>query len=235
METLSSQPQKRSQGRAPRAFTLIELLVVIAIVAILAALLFPVFTRAKMAVQRSACLSNLRQLAGAAHLYANQWNDRYPLAKVGYWPWGHFKPETNRPPMGPRALEPYLKSIDALFCPSQIRYKPHTDWGPGTEYYCGYAYWANYFGYGLDRQHVAVRAGEYPGSLIFADIIVTKPKPANGLGLPSPLNNHMPNDNQGGHLLYNDGHVKWKWMSEMKVFYTSPYIPGGPPQLTFYW
>ncbi len=60
------------------AFTLIELLVVIAIIAILAAILFPVFAQAKTSAQRSACLSNLRQIAFANELYVMDNEDRMP-------------------------------------------------------------------------------------------------------------------------------------------------------------
>jgi prepilin-type N-terminal cleavage/methylation domain-containing protein/prepilin-type processing-associated H-X9-DG protein len=63
---------KRHVGRA---FTLIELLVVIAIIAILAAILFPVFARAKEAAKSSVCLSNNKQLATAVQLYINDNND----------------------------------------------------------------------------------------------------------------------------------------------------------------
>jgi len=63
-----------------RAFTLIELLVVIAIIAILAAILFPVFAQAKLAAKAAADLSNTKQLSLAVLQYANDYDDNFPLA-----------------------------------------------------------------------------------------------------------------------------------------------------------
>lgn len=107
-----------------KAFTLIELLVVIAIIAILAAILFPVFTRAKEAAKKSACTSNLKQVGLAWELYLGDNDDRMPdrrdlktLAEGGYMPW------TGWPPSDPRAgwLQPLMKGYSAkavLACPS---------------------------------------------------------------------------------------------------------------------
>ena len=74
--------QRRALGR--RAFTLIELLVVIAIVALLAAILFPVFSRARENARRTACLSNQKQLGLAFAQYAQDHDECFPMA-YNYW------------------------------------------------------------------------------------------------------------------------------------------------------
>jgi prepilin-type N-terminal cleavage/methylation domain-containing protein len=90
-----------------RAFTLIELLVVIAIIAILAAILFPVFSQAKLAAKKSGSLSQMRQLGISVMMYAADFDD-------------HFVPASNRPvtwPVDPptiwtEALQSYVKNKD---------------------------------------------------------------------------------------------------------------------------
>src|ERR1700748_3868491 len=65
--------------RTAKAFTLIELLVVIAIIAILAAILFPVFAQAKAAAKKTAALSNYNQLGKGTILYTNDFDATYPV------------------------------------------------------------------------------------------------------------------------------------------------------------
>lgn len=70
--------QSRSRGQF-RGFTLIELLVVIAIIAILAAILFPVFARARESGKQATCISNLKQIGTGITLYEQDQDDRFPL------------------------------------------------------------------------------------------------------------------------------------------------------------
>src|SRR5579872_5783262 len=76
----SQKPQEIASMR--KAFTLIELLVVIAIIAILAAILFPVFAQAKAAAKKTVALSNAKQQALAAIMYAGDVDDSAPLSAV---------------------------------------------------------------------------------------------------------------------------------------------------------
>jgi prepilin-type N-terminal cleavage/methylation domain-containing protein/prepilin-type processing-associated H-X9-DG protein len=90
----------------PRGFTLIELLVVIAIIAILAAILFPVFAQAREKARSTACLSNLKQMANAISMYVID-NELYPVYS---YPTGNTRWHT--------ILQPYVKNEGIFVCPS---------------------------------------------------------------------------------------------------------------------
>src|SRR6185437_1826035 len=108
-----------------RAFTLIELLVVIAIIAILAAILFPVFAQAREAARKAACTSNLRQIGSAFALYEQDNDDRLPDRRDlksslpgGYKPWRTWPPSDPRGGWAAVVLEPYTRSKGIWSCPS---------------------------------------------------------------------------------------------------------------------
>lgn len=91
--------------RRTSAFTLIELLVVIAIIAILAAILFPVFSQAKAAAKKTACLSNLKQMGTGLSLYTADYDDTYPI--TFYMAWNGVMPCIQS---SFQSLQPYQKS-----------------------------------------------------------------------------------------------------------------------------
>jgi len=97
-----------------RGFTLIELLVVIAIIAILAAILFPVFARARENARKSSCQNNLKQLALGFKQYLNDFDERYPIVAVS-----NTASTTYAPPYGwADSLQPYIRNTQVYQCPS---------------------------------------------------------------------------------------------------------------------
>src|SRR5438270_8790302 len=81
-ESFRSYPTRSRRAASP-AFTLIELLVVIAIIAILAAILFPVFAQAREKARQATCISNLKQLGTAALMYAQDYDEQWPMLESG--------------------------------------------------------------------------------------------------------------------------------------------------------
>src|SRR5437016_5432897 len=103
--------QRRSLGQQTRsaAFTLVELLVVIAIIAMLAAILVPVFAQAREKARQTACASNIRQMGLAVQMYAQDYDERLPLAatatETSFLNWHDL-------------ANPYVKNIQIWICPS---------------------------------------------------------------------------------------------------------------------
>lgn len=98
-----------------RAFTLIELLVVIAIIAILAAILFPVFTQAKEAAKRTQCLSNMKQIGLATMMYADTFDDNYPAWAALQAPINGGNTNFVSPDV---QIMPFIKSEQIFTCPT---------------------------------------------------------------------------------------------------------------------
>jgi len=97
-----------------RAFTLIELLVVIAIIAILAAILFPVFAQAKSAAKKTAAISNSKQLVLAAIMYTTDTDDQFPISAYNET----FSANPANPDSTSQLLmKPYIKNEGILFDP----------------------------------------------------------------------------------------------------------------------
>ncbi len=102
-----------------KGFTLIELLVVIAVIAILAAILFPVFAKAREKARQTSCASNIRQIGLAFMMYAQDWDENLPVQSIDipgfsstivYWGGTNF--------FWYDALLPYMKSSKLFYCPS---------------------------------------------------------------------------------------------------------------------
>ena len=126
-----------------RAFTLIELLVVIAIIAILAAILFPVFARAREAARKASCQSNLKQIALGAMMYTQDYDEITPHVAPDYQSWA-VKPiipgspgcRTNRWLLWQHGIYPYTKNLGILNCPSsEYKYPGGSGAGCSRNYY----------------------------------------------------------------------------------------------------
>jgi prepilin-type N-terminal cleavage/methylation domain-containing protein/prepilin-type processing-associated H-X9-DG protein len=103
-----------------KGFTLIELLVVIAIIAILAAILFPVFAKAREKARQTSCLSNIKQIALGILMYAQDYDERLPLAENWGPQWTPPTPQDLRSDniWMHHLIYPYVKNWQIFTCPS---------------------------------------------------------------------------------------------------------------------
>lgn len=113
-----------------RGFTLIELLVVIAIIAILAAILFPVFARAREKARQSSCMSNAKQLALGFLMYAQDYDEEFPRQYIVV---------SGVAVRWPAYIMPYIKNYQIFTCPSDKSYSLDTA-NPGGDETIGYGY-----------------------------------------------------------------------------------------------
>lgn len=210
--------------RRKKAFSLIELLVVIAVLAILAGFLFPVFAQARDRGRAAACLSNLRQIGMAAMMYAQDYDEIYPkvledyLCPLGAY-WGLNAAGTGFCPWH-ALIQPYLKSLNILQCPS-------SSWRNTLTAYDGITYplviGGNYamnqvFGY-REGPTVSLATVEQPADTIFAldawelrHVTYTmRPLQFNLNPTPDYPGDYEPADRHAGgnNVVFADGHAHW--------------------------
>lgn len=199
------------RSSAQRAFTLIELLVVIAIIAILAAILFPVFARAREQARKATCQSNLKQIANAAVMYAQDYDQQL-------LPMGTMTPAPRGMIWWSGLIQPYLKNEAVFFCPSgDARWVDCTCWTPqdprpigGYGMNCGNTTWWTGPAGGHGGAAKTDAAIELPAeTIIFADsgcinIGPGQEYPDKGTTCPWFVRRH----NDTCNFAYYDGHVK---------------------------
>jgi prepilin-type N-terminal cleavage/methylation domain-containing protein len=219
-------------------FTLIELLVVIAIIAILAAILFPVFARARESARRAACLSNMKQVTTGVLMYAQDYDEVLP-----------FMDGTGRTnyAVDPRAIwingtMPYVKNAAVWYCPSATIHAtaPPVGASDSNYWYNGHASGKALAAISQPAESVLFCEWKYRTNQTGQRPFATARCPpasqgASGGGCPDTWhpnsewgNNHVPGDSaqtaigaqanvRGGHWPFVDGHVKFRRTSEVMV------------------
>ncbi len=118
--------ERASSAQNRRGFTLIELLVVIAIIAILAAILFPAFAKARESARRASCSSNLKQIGIGIMQYTQEYDEKLPRTRIPNVARGA---EYN----WVQVTQPYIKSFDLFRCPSNSNGGSWMGWGDSVE------------------------------------------------------------------------------------------------------
>lgn len=195
-----------------RGFTLIELLVVIAIIAILAAILFPVFARAREKARQASCQSNLKQIGLAVHMYAQDYDETLPRGYTDVRPLtisgGYFHvPET---------LHPYIMNAQIWQCPSEASNYSSFDHGIR----CTYGYNQSQFevqSRRFDHSLALAQVEDPSGTIMFIDdtnvwagpyspIVPSDYDP--GATVPTNVTRATPRHNDMFNIVFVDGHVK---------------------------
>ncbi len=202
---LVPQTVKKSHG-----FTLIELLVVIAIIAILAAILFPVFARARENARRASCQSNMKQMGLAFMQYAQDYDEKMVPANA----YGPLLMETGINSAGgtsggqylhlwEQLVFPYVKSVQVYNCPSEGTIAAFTGAYTGSVHY----------GYNIYAAGNALASFERVSeTMLMCDTnnYLTGPKTAP---IIANQNNPLPRHLETFNMVYADGHVKAQKLS----------------------
>ncbi len=197
--------------RTRHGFTLIELLVVIAIIAILAAILFPVFARAREKARQSSCLSNLKQLATAEKMYEQDYDDR-----TGCYCDTIGVSSTARMSFCDM-LTPYVKNTQVFECPSStLRWRPVYSLGVARagSYGCNITLvspisMGYYYLYGYRQISTLLQPAE---TLLFTECDGDPYVRFNtGVSMQYVATLH----NEGANVTFFDGHAKWMSRSQM--------------------
>jgi len=194
-----------------RGFTLIELLVVIAIIAILAAILFPVFAKAREKARQTSCLSNMKQMMLAHLQYAQDYDESF--CKTARWNTVREDPVVSGGNMWwDQAIAAYCKNTQMFTCPSAKNYAlGYMCWEPVTGGYVGVSVGAIKAPSEcilMFDQSVAATVGSTGASTYVSD-----PPHAGNPGDPNEYTrvNRFATcrHNDGANFGYYDGHAKW--------------------------
>jgi prepilin-type N-terminal cleavage/methylation domain-containing protein/prepilin-type processing-associated H-X9-DG protein len=211
-----------------RGFTLIELLVVIAIIAILAAILFPVFAKAREKARQSSCLSNVKQLSIAMLSYAQDYDEMFPRAN-------NLVPASSTTLLDGTTLNttgnmlwmyqtvPYIKNAQVFSCPSATPKMP-----PST-----YSQAANYGYNDLVCGGVSLGTLQVPAETIMLVDCNYYLADWDVFGGAANDNHYQPNNlhNEGSNCNFADGHAKWYKGSALAYYDTNEYASAPTPNL----